>query len=114
MVVAGGDGTLASAAAVLAGTGTALAVLPGGTLNHFARDHGIPTELDEALELATAGREAEVDVGYVNDLLFLNTSSVGAYVQFVELRDRLERHLGYRTASILAGLRILRGARRRG
>ena len=111
VLLAGGDGTLASAAAVLAGTKTALAVLPGGTLNHFARDHDIPTDLDEALELAKAGREAEVDIGYVNDLPFLNTSSVGAYVQFVELRDRLERHLGYRTATILAGLRLLRGAR---
>ena len=111
VLVAGGDGTLASAAGALAGSETALAVLPGGTLNHFARDQGIPTDLDEALALATAGRVASVDVGYVNDQLFLNTSSVGAYVRFVELRDRLERHLGYRTASLLAGLRILGGAR---
>ena len=50
-------------------------------------------------------------MGYVNDLLFLNTSSVGAYVRFVETRDRLERHLGYSAASVLAGLRILRCAR---
>ena len=111
VLVAGGDGTISSAASVLAGASTALAVLPGGTLNHFARDHGIPTDLDEALQLAEHGRVSRVDVGYVNDQLFLNTSSVGAYVRFVETRDRLERHFGYWMASVLAGIRILRGLR---
>jgi diacylglycerol kinase family enzyme len=111
VVVAGGDGTISSAAAVLAGTSTALAVLPGGTLNHFARDHGIPTDLDEALGVAERGRVRQVDVGYVNDQLFLNTSSVGAYVRFVQTRDRLEDKLGYWLASLVAGLRTLRGAR---
>lgn len=107
VVVGGGDGTIASAASALAGTSTALAVLPGGTLNHFARDHGIPGDLDEALRIAAGGRVVPVDVGYVNDQLFLNTSSVGAYVRFVRTRDRLERHLGYWLATVVAGLRIL-------
>jgi diacylglycerol kinase family enzyme len=111
VLVAGGDGTISSAASVLAGTSTALAVLPAGTLNHFARDHGIPTDLDEALQVAEHGRASRVDVGYVNDQLFLNTSSVGAYVRFVETRDRLERHFGYWVASLVAGIRILRGLR---
>jgi diacylglycerol kinase family enzyme len=111
VLVAGGDGTISSAASVLARTPTALAVLPGGTLNHFARDHGIPTDLDEALQVAEHGRVSRVDVGYVNDQLFLNTSSVGAYVRFVETRDRLEGHLGYWMASVVAGVRILRGIR---
>ena len=111
VVVAGGDGTIASAASVLAGTTTALAVLPGGTLNHFARDHGIPTDLDEALRVAEHGPVRAVDVGYLNDQLFLGTSSVGAYVRFVQTRDRLERYLGYWLASLAAGVRILRTLR---
>jgi diacylglycerol kinase family enzyme len=111
VLVAGGDGTLASAAAVLAGTSTALAVLPGGTLNHFARDHGIPSDLDEALRVAEQGPVRSVDVGYLNDQLFLGTSSVGAYVRFVQTRDRLERFLGYWLASAAAGVRILRTLR---
>ena len=111
VIVAGGDGTLASAAAVLAGTSTALAVLPGGTLNHFARDHGIPSDLDEALRVAEHGSVKTVDVGYLNDRLFLGTSSVGAYVRFVQTRDRLERYLGYWLASAVAGVRILRTIR---
>ena len=112
VLVAGGDGTIATAASALAHTSTALAVLPGGTLNHFARDHGIPTDLDEALRVAEHGRVSPVDVGYLNDQVFINTSSVGAYVRFVETRDRLEGALGYWAASLLAGMRILRGIRR--
>jgi diacylglycerol kinase family enzyme len=111
VVVAGGDGTIASAASVLAGTSTALAILPGGTLNHFARDHRIPTDPGEALQVAEHGRILPVDVGYLNDQLFLSTSSVGVYVRFVETRDSLERHLGYWIASLAAGVRILRTLR---
>jgi diacylglycerol kinase family enzyme len=111
VLVAGGDGTIASAAAVLAGTDTALAILPAGTLNHFARDHRIPPDPDEALRVAQHGPVAAVDVGYLNDQLFLGTSSVGAYVRFVQTRDRLERYLGYWLASLAAGVRILRSLR---
>ena len=112
VLVAGGDGTIARAASTLAGTGVALAVLPGGTLNHFARDHGIPADAAEALAVATAGVVREVDVGYVNDELFLNTSSVGAYTRYVRTRERLEPALGYWAASLLAGFRVLLSLRR--
>ena len=111
VVVAGGDGTLATAASVLAGSQTALAVLPGGTLNHFARNHGIPIKPDEAIEVALNGRVKPVDVGYLNQQLFLNTSSVGAYVRFVETRDRVQPYLGYWLASVVAGVRILTSLR---
>ena len=111
VLIAGGDGTIASAAAVLAGSATELAVLPGGTLNHFARNHGIPTDLEDALKVATEGRVTRVDVGYLNERLFVNTSSVGAYVRFVETRDRLARHLGYWAASLVAGLRMIGSVR---
>jgi len=107
VLVAGGDGTVATAAAVLAGSATALAVLPGGTLNHFARDRGIPTDAAEALRVAVEGRVRTTDVGAVNGRLFLNTSSVGAYVLFVRTRERLERVLGYRLASLAAAVRVL-------
>ena len=69
--------TLARAASTLAGTTVALSVLPGGTLNHFARDHGIPLDPTEALALAVHGAAAPADVGYVNAQLFLNASCVG-------------------------------------
>jgi diacylglycerol kinase family enzyme len=107
IVVAGGDGTVAKAAGSLVGTHAALAVVPGGTLNHFARDHGIPIDPREAVALSTGGTTTTTDVAYVNGRLFLNTSSVGAYVLFVRTRERLERYVGYRLATIIAAFRLL-------
>ena len=112
ILVSGGDGTIATAAAELLNSDTELAILPGGTLNHFARDLGVSTEAAEALELAVKGDCRGVDVGFVNGRVFLNTSSVGAYVRFVRVRERLERRFGYRIASALAALRILFQLRR--
>jgi diacylglycerol kinase family enzyme len=109
VAVAGGDGTICSAAAVLAGTTVELAILPGGTLNHFARDRHIPEAPDEAVHVAAAGAAVPADVAYVNDRIFLNTSSVGAYVVFVRARERLEKYVGYRLATLLAAGRVLAG-----
>ena len=107
VLVAGGDGTIATAAGVACDAEVELALLPAGTLNHFAKDLGIPLELDEALELAAGGTARGVDIGFVNDRPFLNTSSVGAYVGFVRTRERLERWMGYRFASFLSGMRVM-------
>ena len=104
VAVCGGDGTLRLAASHLLGKETALAVLPGGTLNHFARHLNIPEPPGEALELALAGQTREMAVGLVNERLFLNTSSVGAYVLFVKSRLQYEEQLGYHSASLLAGI----------
>jgi diacylglycerol kinase family enzyme len=106
VLVAGGDGSIASAASAIAGSAAELAILPVGTLNHFARDHGIPLSVPAALDLAAQGRAAPTDVAYVNDKIFINTSSVGAYVRFVKQRESLERRLGYRLASVVASLRV--------
>jgi diacylglycerol kinase family enzyme len=107
VLVSGGDGTIATAAAELLDSPAELAILPGGTLNHFARDLGVSTDASEALKLAAEGVCRGVDVGTVNGKLFLNTSSVGAYVRFVRVREQLERTLGYRLASALAAFRLL-------
>lgn len=107
ILVAGGDGTIATAASALLETGSELAILPGGTLNHFATDLGIPKESAEALALATSGRARPADAALVNKRLFLNTSSVGAYVHFVKVREYLEPRFGYRIASAIAAFRIL-------
>ena len=112
IAVAGGDGSIETAAAVLAGSPVELAIIPGGTLNHFARDHGIPLALSKAIEVAATGSAQGANVGVVNKRVFINTSSVGAYVVFVRMRNRLRPLLGYRIASLVGGLRILTRLRR--
>lgn len=107
ILIAGGDGSIGVAASVVARTDVELAVLPGGTLNHFAKDNKIPTDLAKALEVAVGDSTRKVDVGYVGDRLFLNTSSIGAYVTFVRVRERFEKRFGYRIASALAFMRIM-------
>lgn len=104
ILVSGGDGTVSAAAGVLAGTGVEMAVMPGGTLNHFARRFDIPDDPARALAVAADGVPRDVDAAYVNDRLFVNTSSVGAYVDFVQRRERLEPRLGYALASLAAAV----------
>jgi diacylglycerol kinase family enzyme len=107
VLIAGGDGSIASAATSLSGTGAELAILPCGTLNHLAKDLAIPLDLEAAARVARAGDVVPIDAATVNDRLFLNTSSVGAYVTFVRARERLEKRLGYHLASFVAGVRLL-------
>jgi diacylglycerol kinase family enzyme len=107
ILVAGGDGTIATAAALVAKTKTELAILPGGTLNHFAKDHGIPTDLGKAVLVASDGPIVPADIGYVNDCVFLNTSSLGSYVTFVRERERLEKYFGYSIASVIAFAKMM-------
>jgi len=110
VVVGGGDGTVRTVAALLAGTRTPLGVLPLGTLNHFARDLGMPLDLAAAVR-AIAGFQAEaVDIAEVNGTVFINNSSIGIYPHMVAERKR--RHLpgrvGKWVAMTLASLRALR------
>jgi diacylglycerol kinase family enzyme len=94
LVAAGGDGTVSAVASRLRGTGVALAVLPVGTLNHFARDLGIPSDLDEAVAALAQGRRIGVDLGCVNDRPFINNASLGIYPDIVRDRTRQQRRLG--------------------
>lgn len=105
ILVAGGDGTIATAASLVAKTNIELAIIPAGTLNHFAKDYNVPADFDEAARVATDGVVVDADTGYVNDSLFLNTSSLGAYVTFVRFRERFEKSVGYRIASFFALVR---------
>ena len=87
VVMGGGDGTMSAGAGGLAGTGKAMGVLPLGTLNHFARDLGIPAELEEAVRVVVQGEVREIDVAEANGRVFVNNSSIGFYPDAVSLRD---------------------------
>jgi YegS/Rv2252/BmrU family lipid kinase len=94
LVAAGGDGTVSAVASCVKGSGTAMAVLPMGTLNHFARDLGMPDEMDAAVAAIARGQRRGVDVGEVNDRIFVNNASLGIYPDIVRDRTRQQRRLG--------------------
>jgi diacylglycerol kinase family enzyme len=102
VVVLGGDGTLNEAANGLAGSSTALAALPGGSTNVFARTIGLPNDPIEAtgqlLTALEAGRRERVGLGSVNGRYFLFHLGVGfdaTVVERVERRGRLKRRFGH-------------------
>lgn len=101
VLVGGGDGTISAAASALAGTDKVLGVLPLGTLNHFAKDLGLPRELGAAMDVIAAGNATMIDVGEVNGRVFLNNSSIGVYPFFVAERTTEQRRSG---ASKLAAI----------
>ncbi len=105
VIAGGGDGTVSAVAAALAGTDIALGVLPMGTLNHFAKDAGIPLNLEAAVRNAFAGRFARVDVGEVNGRVFVNNSGLGFYPHFVRQREQQERRGHPKPAAFMMALR---------
>lgn len=109
VVAGGGDGTVSAVAAVLAGTEVPMGILPLGTLNHFAKDLGVPLELEAAARAIARGRVTKVDVCEVNGRIFVNNSSLGLYPALVRARE-MEQRTGYGKwpAFFLASLAALR------
>ena len=109
IVAAGGDGTVSSVAAEVIDSDKILGVLPLGTLNHFARDVGIPADLQQAARTLIAGHAIEVDAAEVNNRIFLNNSSLGLYPMIVREREKRQR-LGFRKwpAFVWATIQALR------
>ncbi|MEO6795269.1 MAG: diacylglycerol kinase family protein [Mycobacterium sp.] len=108
LAIAGGDGSVAAAAGVAVERGLPLAVFPGGTLNHFAKDIGCGTTA-KTIQAIAGGSLSRVDVVRFNDeTIVVNTASIGAYPTFVRRRERLQRKLGKPLASAYAMLLTLR------
>ncbi|KEA62115.1 Transcription regulator protein [Marinobacterium lacunae] len=113
VLVIGGDGTIRSVSEVLCGTEIPLAVIPTGTFNFFARNLGIPLEVDAALELALSGNPRAVNLGRVNDHVFNNNASFGLYARMIKAREEHSRRFGrHRVVAILSTLfTLLKGYR---
>jgi diacylglycerol kinase family enzyme len=110
VVAGGGDGTVSAVAGALAGGETPLGVLPLGTLNHFAKDCGIPLDLEEAALVLAAGHVRRLDLGRVNDRVFINNASLGVYAKALMGRDA-RRELGGTSkwpAMLLAAWKVFR------
>ena len=114
VVAAGGDGTVSCAAGHLCGRDRPLGVLPLGTLNHLARDAGIPADLEDAAAVIAAGHARAIDVAEVNGRIFVNNSSVGLYPDMVRMREAHQHRTGRgkRLAMLRASYGSLRHFRR--
>jgi diacylglycerol kinase family enzyme len=109
LVAAGGDGTVSAVADVVCGSPAALGVVPMGTLNHFAKDLGIPLDAADAVQVIAKGRCIRVDLGEVNARAFVNNASLGLYPKIVRERSRQQRRFGRskRSAMLWATLDVL-------
>ncbi|MBL8278353.1 MAG: diacylglycerol kinase [Pelomonas sp.] len=113
VVAAGGDGTINGVAQAVLGSGCRFGVLPRGTFNYFARTHGIPTELPDALHVLLHESAEAVQVGQVNGRVFLVNASLGLYAKSLEDREGWKQQFGRsRLVALASGVwTILRGHR---
>ena len=103
VLVNGGDGTINEAVNGLAGSHTALAVLPGGTANVWAKEMHIDRDPAKAARIALAGERRQVDLGRAGDRYFLLMAGVGLDAAIIPLiGERLKRRLGA-LAYVVAG-----------
>jgi diacylglycerol kinase family enzyme len=91
LVAAGGDGTVSTVAAAAAATGRTFGVIPLGTLNHFAKDAGIPLDLDAAVRTIADGHVDPIDIAMANGTTFVNNLSAGLYPRIVRERQQAQR-----------------------
>jgi len=94
IIAGGGDGTINAIANAVAGGPLALGVLPLGTHNHFAREIGMPLDLDAALHALATAESRAIDVADVNGRIFLNFSAIGFHPNVVKHRDAQREAIG--------------------
>lgn len=109
IIVGGGDGSVSSAAQAMAGSDATLGILPLGTLNHLARDLGLPFDLGKAAEVIAKGRPRAIDVAELNGRTFVNNAAIGLYPLMVLDREAQQERLGRskRLAMLVASARTL-------
>lgn len=77
VIAVGGDGTVNEVASGLAGSRTALGIIPNGSGNGFARHLDISTRMNRAIEMLNSSEVIQVDYAMVNDMPFFSTFGVG-------------------------------------
>jgi diacylglycerol kinase family enzyme len=114
LFIGGGDGTVSATARLLHGSDLPLGVLPLGTLNHFAKDLGLPTDWKETIAALARPKIRSVDLAEVNGHIFVNNCSIGAYADAVRHREALrqQRNHGKWFAMTLASLRVFHRLKR--
>ncbi len=114
VIAVGGDGSLNTVAQAAHAAGCVMGVIPYGTFNYFARTHGIPTEPAAAARLLLAARPVPVQVGAVNERVFLVNASLGVYPELLRDREAYKARFGRsRWVAFVAACATLMRAQRR-
>lgn len=113
LVAAGGDGTLNTVAHEAVRARCPFGVLPQGTFNYFGRTHRIPEDLAEAVHALLRATVRPVQIGMVNERIFLVNASVGLYPKLLEEREHDKQHYGRsRVVALLSALKTALGRHR--
>jgi diacylglycerol kinase family enzyme len=108
LICAGGDGTVSAAAQAALAHDCVFGVIAQGTFNMFARDHGLPLDIAEAVRWLLEGEPQPVQVGSVNQQPFLVNASVGLYAKLLADREEVKERFGRkRWVAFLAALKTL-------
>lgn len=108
VIASGGDGTINAVAQRVLPTLRPFGLLPKGTFNYFARAHNIPLDLEAAAQLLLDGRVTPVQVGALNERIFLVNASLGLHPQMLQDREQYTKRYGrHRFIAMLAGLRTV-------
>ena len=94
VVAVGGDGTISAVAQAAHAHGCAMGLVPQGTFNYFARTHGLPEDAAEATRVLLRGAPVPVQVGVVNEQLFLVNASLGLYPEMLKDREAFTARFG--------------------
>jgi len=88
--VHGGDGSVMEVASALRGTSTPLAIFPGGTANVMSVELGIPTDIEASIDFIAKGNYTTrlIDMGRVNDRLFLLRIGIGLEADMMKSADQ--------------------------
>lgn len=94
VVAVGGDGTINAVATAALASSCLFGAVPQGTFNYFGRTHGIPEDMEAALDDLLHGEPFPVQIGLVNDRIFLVNASVGLYPELLEDREQFKQRYG--------------------
>ncbi|MEO8179021.1 MAG: diacylglycerol kinase family protein [Deltaproteobacteria bacterium] len=108
VIVAGGDGTINAVAQATLPTGRPFGIVPQGTFNYTPRSHGIPLDVEQATLALSSATIKPMQVGLVNDHVFLVNASLGLYPELLEDREAYKGRYGrYRAVAFWSGLMSL-------
>ncbi|MFW2357512.1 diacylglycerol/lipid kinase family protein [Hydrogenophaga sp.] len=114
VVAVGGDGTINTVAQAAHAAGCVMGVIPKGTFNYFAREHGAPFETPEALRWLLAAQPEPVQISAINEQVFLVNTSLGLYPDLLQDRETWKARFGRsRLVAFGAGMATLLRAQRR-